>query len=162
MWEYLLLLHNKVLFCLEAIGFTVNPFKCEWTIKATNWLGSWLMPTSLKPWNKCISAILEQDPPCILKEMRSFLGALNAYQLMWPKHAHLLKPLSDESGKKTFHWTPETDKVFKHMRAGLAADVLWHTVTITFLFIFTLTPLTTKWVLSLSNKSSLLLIVLKS
>ncbi len=38
---------------------------------------------------------------------------------MWPKWAHLLKRLSDKSGKKT-----ETDKVFETMKTNLTADVL--------------------------------------
>ena len=76
----------------------VNPLKCEWAIQETDWLGYWLTPIGLKPWKKRISAILEQEPPRNLKEMRGFLGA----RLMWPKQAHLLKPLSDESGKNLF------------------------------------------------------------
>ncbi len=67
---------------------------------------------------------LEQQPPQNLKVMRSFLGAVNKYWLMWPKRAHLLKPLSDKSGKKSFCWTPEMDQAFKIMKTILAADVL--------------------------------------
>ena len=43
---------------------------------------------------------------------------------MWPKRAHILSPLSAESGKKTFHWTAERDKAFKQMKAILSADAL--------------------------------------
>ncbi len=32
-WEELLLLHNKVLSCLEANRFTVNPLKCKWAVQ---------------------------------------------------------------------------------------------------------------------------------
>ncbi len=56
--------------------------------------------------------------------MRSFLGAVNTYQLMWSKRAHLLEPLSDKFGKKSFRWTPEMDQAFKIMKTILAADVL--------------------------------------
>ena len=43
---------------------------------------------------------------------------------MWPKQAHILSPLSDESGKKNFHWTDEMDKAFLLMKAILSADAL--------------------------------------
>ncbi len=56
--------------------------------------------------------------------MRGFLGAVNHYRRMWPQHAHILAPLSSESGKKTFRWTPEMDLAFKRMKALMARDYL--------------------------------------
>ena len=43
---------------------------------------------------------------------------------MWPKRAHILTPLSKESGKKTCHWTDEMYKAFLRMKAILSADAL--------------------------------------
>ena len=40
------------------------------------------------------------------------------------KQAHILSPLSDESGKKTFRWTDKMDNTFNQMKAILSADVL--------------------------------------
>ena len=62
------------------------------------------------------------DRPRNLKQMKKFLGAVNYYRDMWPKRAHILSPLSAESGKKTFHCTDEMDKAFKQMKAILSAD----------------------------------------
>ena len=56
--------------------------------------------------------------------MQSFLGVVNYYRDMWPKQAHILSPLSDESGKKTFHWTDEMDKALKQMKVILSADAV--------------------------------------
>ncbi len=43
---------------------------------------------------------------------------------MWPQHAHILVPISSNSGKKTFCWTPEMYLVFKCMKAVMAQDCL--------------------------------------
>ncbi len=101
-WKEPLLTIEKVLSHNEANGFTVNPLKCEWAIQETDWFGYWLTPISLKLWKKYISAIFEQEPHSNLWEMCDILGAVNKYRLMWPKHTHLLKPLSAKSGKNLF------------------------------------------------------------
>ena len=62
--------------------------------------------------------------PRNLKQMQSFLGVVNYYRNMWPKQTHTLSPLSDESGKKTFHWTDEMDKAFLQIKAILSMDAL--------------------------------------
>ena len=123
-WKQNLKLLEWVLTELKANRFMINPRKWKWAVQETDWLGYWLTPKGLKPWREKIDTILRVDRSRNLKQMQSFLGAVNYYRDIWPKWAHILLPLSDKSGKKTFHWSDEMDKEFKQMKVILSVDTL--------------------------------------
>jgi hypothetical protein len=111
-WDHHVNLLATILRQLRENGFTINPLKCEWAIKETDWLGYWLTPRGLKLWKKKIGAILHMDCPCNATELCMFIGCINYYRDMWPSCARILKPLTDQSGKKKTHikWTDEMQK----------------------------------------------------
>ncbi len=53
------------------------------------------------PCKKKISAILHMYFPCNTTELCMFIGCVNYYRDIWPSRAHILKPLTDQSGLKT-------------------------------------------------------------
>jgi hypothetical protein len=67
------------------------------------------------------------DPLRNATELRMFIGCVNYYRDMWPSHAHILKPLTDQSSlnkKALIQWKDEMQKVFEKMHLLMAADAL--------------------------------------
>jgi hypothetical protein len=126
-WDHHVNLIATILRRLHENGFTINPLKCKWAVKETDWLGYCLTPQGLKPWKKKIDAILHMDCPRNATELRMFIGCVNYYCDMWPSCAHILKPLTDQSNlnkRAPNKWTDEMQQAFDKMRLLMAADAL--------------------------------------
>jgi hypothetical protein len=119
---------DLVLTRLEENGFTANPQKCEWAVAETNWLGYWMMPTGLKPWQKKIAPILALVPPQTVKQLCVFIGMINFYRDMWLQRAHISTPLTaltTVSNKKfSQHWNAECNQAFAEVKTMICQEVL--------------------------------------
>jgi putative transposase len=107
-WDTPLASLSCILNVLKTNNFTVNPAKCKWAVQETDWLGYWLTPTGLKPWKNKISAILALKRPETVKQLQSFIGAVNFYHDMFPQQSHILTPLTAlATGKGPLQWSQE-------------------------------------------------------
>jgi hypothetical protein len=67
------------------------------------------------------------DHTCNATELHMFIGCINYYPDMWLSCAHILKPLTDQSGlkkKAPITWTDEMQKAFDKMRLLMAANAI--------------------------------------
>ena len=99
-WDDHLIVLDKVCKRLENKEFSVNPLKCEFGVKESDFLGHWLTPKGVKPLRKKIQGIIDMEAPTNLTQLRSFLGMVTYYQDMWPKRSHILSPLTELMGSK--------------------------------------------------------------
>ena len=109
---------------LQEKGFSVNLLKCKWAVQETDFLGHWLTPEGVKPLWKKIQGILDMQEPKDIGQLQSFLGMVTYYRDMWPGCSHILDPLTELLGTKTFVWTEAQSKAFKQMKAMLAKDTM--------------------------------------
>ncbi len=67
------------------------------------------------------------DCPRNATELCMFINCINYYRNMWPSCAHVLRPLTDQSGlkiKTPIKWTDEMQQAFDKMCLLMAADAL--------------------------------------
>lgn len=68
-WKSHLQTIDQVLKILEDNGFSVNPLKCKWAARETDFLGHCLTPTSVKPWRKKINSVLKMQSPSAIAQL---------------------------------------------------------------------------------------------
>jgi hypothetical protein len=105
-----------------------------------NWLARLLAYTTRLKALKKIDAILHMDHPCNATELHMFIGCVNYYRDMWPSHAHILKPLTDQSHfpgfgfcqnmtflqlQKGFYTTPTSESVASNTNLTLRRQMDW-------------------------------------
>ena len=83
-----------------------------------------MTPTGIKPWKKRIEAIMNLGEPKNNTDICAFIGAVNHYKSLWPRHAHILALLSELTGQGKFNWTTRHQQPFNAMKAILCADAL--------------------------------------
>ena len=69
--------------------------------------------SDLNPLKKKVDAIIKMSRPENVKQLHGFVGAVHSYRNMRPHRSHVMTPLTDQTGKKAFVWSPETEIAFR-------------------------------------------------
>ena len=116
---------REVLVRLRDAGLKVNIKKSFFAKAELEYLGYWITRSGISPLTKKVKAILKIEPPKTRKGLRSFIGLLNYYRDMWPKHSELLAPLSALlSNKVKYVWGEREQKAFNAIKRHVARKTL--------------------------------------
>ena len=105
---------RKVLTKLDKANVRLKYEKCKFAETEIEWLGYKLTQTGITPLNSKVQAITEKLKPKNLKELRSYLGAVNQMNRFIPNLAqlcHAFRPLLKKD--KKWQWDEQQDKAFE-------------------------------------------------
>ena len=107
---------KQVLNRLDNANIQLKWEKCKFAAEETDWLGYKLSQTGIKPINSKVQAMTEKLTPKSLKELRSYLGAVNQLNRFIPILAQLcdeLRPLLKKG--QPWNWEKNTIKQSKQL-----------------------------------------------
>ena len=92
------------------------------------YLGYRIDQDGIHPTEEHVLAIKQMPAPSNVKELRSFLGAINYYSRFIPNLQSLCTPLYQLTKNATrWLWSKESDRVFQHLKQLLSSkDTLVH------------------------------------
>ena len=115
---------QQVMERLRKNNLQVHADKSSFCSLETEYLGFKLTQQGIFPQDNKVRAILDIAPPKTVRQVRSFLGAINHYKQMIQHRSHLSAPLTELTKKgHKFKWTTECQDAFDALKSRLAKQV---------------------------------------
>ena len=105
---------------LDEAGVRLKIEKCMIAKRETEWLGYILSAEGIKPINEKVQAITEKLRPKNLKDLRSFMGAINQLNKFIPNLANIcapLRPLLKHDNE--WKWEKEHEEAFEKIKEAI-------------------------------------------
>ncbi|XP_057693505.1 uncharacterized protein LOC130916648 [Corythoichthys intestinalis] len=128
-WDEHLQHLKVVLRCLQNAGLTVNPAKCAFAKRETEYLGFVIGGGLVKPQIGKVEAIRCCPLPRTQKQLKSFLGMSGWYHRFIPNYsarASLLTDMTSLRGSSVLRWSEEAVKAFRDIQQALCQDPVLH------------------------------------
>ena len=104
---------REILKVIDDAELQLKAGKCNFAKQEIEWLGFKLTNSGISPINSKVQGITEKLRPTNLKELRSFLGAVNQFNKFIPDFASTCFPFRSILKKDAvWNWTPEHEKAF--------------------------------------------------
>ena len=116
---------SEILYKLDQAHVRLKLEKCQFAKNETHWLGYKLTQSGIQPENSKVQGITERLRPKNIKQMRSFMGAINQLgksQSFIPNLAQICSPFrSLLKQENEWDWKADHEKAFKEVNAKLKA-----------------------------------------
>ena len=107
---------REILKVLDKAELQLKAGKCKFAKQEIEWLGFKLTNSGISPINSKVQGITEKLRPTNLKELRSFLGAVNQFNRFVPDLATICFPFRSILKKEAnWEWNEEHEKAFKRV-----------------------------------------------
>ena len=104
----------------RSVGLTLNPDKLKFKCNSVPFFGNLVTSEGIKPDPKKIESIANWPSPTNLKELQSFLGAVNYLSKFIPTLSSLRNPLSGLCKKNSeYMWTGTHEKAFQTIKQAV-------------------------------------------
>ena len=105
---------REILKTIDEAKLQLKPGKCKLAKQEIEWLGFKMTSQGISPINSKVQGITEKLRPTNLKELRSFLGAVNQFNNFIPDLALTCFPFRSILKKDAvWNWTDEHERAFK-------------------------------------------------
>lgn len=113
---------------LEQHGLVIHPAKCVFGQESVEFLGHSVSRHGIRPLEHRVQALTNSPPPSTVKELQSFLGAINFYRAFLPGLAGILAPLhtatAGKRGSEKVHWDASCKQAFVEAKTALSNAVM--------------------------------------
>ncbi|RMC14788.1 hypothetical protein DUI87_06964 [Hirundo rustica rustica] len=115
---------EKIIQILLKAGFAIKRSKVKGPAQEIQFLGvKWQDGRRQIP-TEVINKIIAMSPPTSKKETQAFLGAIGFWRMHIPEYSQIVSPLYLVTRKKNdFHWGPEQQQAFAHIKQEIAHAV---------------------------------------
>ena len=119
---------KRVLSQLKDSGLTVKISKCSFMKEEVTYCGYVISKDGVKPMPSNVEAVRDAPAPTNLKELRSFLGMVNYYNMYMEGLATITEPMHKLMRKDvSWTWTAECETAFRKVKGMLcSAPLLAH------------------------------------
>ena len=100
-------------------GIKLKPRKCDLCKQEVSFLGRKVNKHGMAISDEYIEVIRNWKEPSNTKEVEQFLGFVNYHRNFIKDYSKIAKPLTEITGKKTFHWNNEQQEAYETLKRAL-------------------------------------------